>query len=115
MLISPSYGTASSAPRPEPWGHSRLPSSYRCLLPRHKKPSASVYAEADGSVILWGTYAFGEVNTELLRYFEYLGYNFIQGTPEQHEQAIKIAETMTPEKSSFEILDTEDFIIVKFG
>lgn len=67
------------------------------------------------SVISWGIFAFEEINTELLRCFDYLGYNFIQGTPEQNEQAIKIAETMTPEKSSFEILDTEDFIIVKFG
>ncbi|MBE7064688.1 MAG: hypothetical protein E7384_02595 [Ruminococcaceae bacterium] len=68
-----------------------------------------------GSVISWGMFAFDEVNTELLRYFEYLGYNFIQGTHEQNEKAIEIAETMTPEKSSFEILDTEDFVIVKFG
>ena len=67
------------------------------------------------SVISWGIFAFEEINTELLRCFDYLGYNFIQGTPEQNEQAIKIAETMTPEKSSFEIFDTEDFIIVKFG
>ena len=67
------------------------------------------------SVISWGVYAFGEVNTELLRYFEYLGYDFIQGTPEQNEQAIEIAKTMSPEKSWFEILDTEDFIVVKFG
>lgn len=67
------------------------------------------------SVISWGTYAFGEVNTELLRYFEYLGYDFIQGTPEQQMQAIEIAKTMTPEKSSYEILDTDDFIVVKFA
>lgn len=67
------------------------------------------------SVISWGIYAFKEVNTELLRYFDYLGYSFIQGTPEQNIQAIEITKSITPKKSSFEILDTEEFIVVKFG
>lgn len=67
------------------------------------------------SVISWGIYAFNEVNTELLRYYNYLGYDFIQGTEEQNEKAKIISESMEPQQSSYEIFDTDEFIVVEFG
>lgn len=67
------------------------------------------------SVISWGVYAFKEVNTELLRYFKYLGYDFIQGSKEQYDNGSLIAETMNPAESSYEVIETDEFIVVKFG
>ena len=93
--------------------HTILQSEENCDIDKAEGIPAG---QADNSsVISWGIYAFNEVNTELLRCFEFWGYNFVQGTPEQNAEAKIIAEQMTPKQSSYEIIDTEDFIVVKFG
>lgn len=67
------------------------------------------------SYISWGIQAFGEVNTELLKFFSYLGYDYIQGTKEMYEDALIKAENKPAWPENGSISDEDEYILVNFG
>lgn len=71
------------------------------------------------SVITWGVDAFGEVNTELLRIYSYLGYDFIQGSQEQFDEAEKITSELHDsgelKVNGYTIISQEGYTLVAFG
>lgn len=60
----------------------------------------------------WAIGAFGEVNTELLKYFRMNGHTFKQGTPEMFNEAIEISRyrPVWPAKGS--IFETPAYVVV---
>lgn len=67
------------------------------------------------SYITWGIAAFREVNTELLKFFSYLGYDFKQGTREMYDEALTVAEDLPAWPKNGSIIDNGDYILVNFG
>ena len=67
------------------------------------------------SYISWGVSAFKEVNTELLKFFSYLGYDYIQGTQEMYEDALVKAENKPAWPKNGSISDEGEYILVNFG
>lgn len=65
--------------------------------------------------ITWAVDAFGEVNTELLKFFSYLGYDYIQGTKEMYEDALIKAENKPAWPQNGSISDEGEYILVNFG
>lgn len=65
--------------------------------------------------ITWAVDAFGEVNTELLKLFSYLGYDYIQGTKEMYEDALIKAENKPAWPKNGSISDEDEYILVNFG
>lgn len=71
------------------------------------------HSEGVRSVIRWGVNAFNEPNTELLKVFKYLGYDFKQGTRDMYNQAQAISGSMPSFPKEGSIRDMGNFIIVK--
>ncbi len=67
------------------------------------------------SYISWSVSAFKEVNTELLKFFSYLGYDYIQGTKEMYEDALIKAENKPAWPQNGSISDEGEYILVNFG
>ncbi len=65
--------------------------------------------------ITWSIEAFDEVNTELLKFFSYLGYDFKQGTQEMYNEALVVAEDLPEWPKDGSIVDKGDYILVNFG
>lgn len=65
--------------------------------------------------ITWGEHAFGEVNTELLKFFSYCGFDFKQGTREMHDQAVEKSKTLPSWPNKGSIVDEGSFILVNWG
>lgn len=67
------------------------------------------------SVITWGTKAFQEINTELLKHFRINGYVILQGTDDMYQRGCQRAQDMQvwPEEGS--ICEEKDYILVNFG
>ena len=67
------------------------------------------------SYITWGAIAFGEPNTELYKFLDYHGINFLkQGTPEMFEEAKQFAQDMPQWPLAGSIVDVGEYIIVNF-
>lgn len=66
------------------------------------------------SYITWGVSAFDEVNTELLKFFSYHGYELKQGTKEMYQEALVYSEDMPEWPCSGSIVDKGEYIIVNF-
>ncbi|WP_332446125.1 glucosyltransferase domain-containing protein [Sphaerochaeta sp.] len=67
------------------------------------------------SYLSWGGGAFHEVNTELLKYFSYYGFDFKQGTEKMLENAKKVGEDLPSWPKTGSIIDVGDFIVVNLG
>lgn len=67
------------------------------------------------SYITWGVDAFNEVNTELLKFFSYIGHDYIQGTEEMYEEALLKAESQPAWPKQGSISDEGEYIVVNFG
>ncbi|MBR6619620.1 MAG: glucosyltransferase domain-containing protein [Clostridia bacterium] len=65
--------------------------------------------------ITWAVDAFGEVNTELLKFFSYLGYDYIQGTKEMYKDALIKAENKPAWPQNGSISDEGEYILINFG
>ena len=63
----------------------------------------------------WGVTAFGEVNTELLKFFSHEGFDFKQGTEEMYDEALVYAKSMESWPQLGAIVDMGEFILVNFG
>lgn len=67
------------------------------------------------SYLPWGVTAFGEVNTELLKFFSHEGFDFKQGTEEMYDEALVYAKSMESWPQQGAIVDMGEFILVNFG
>ncbi|NTW95985.1 MAG: hypothetical protein HGB31_05130 [Erysipelotrichaceae bacterium] len=66
------------------------------------------------SFINYGIHAFGEVNTELLNYAKYLGYDLIQGTDAMYEEAVEFSKSMPKWPSEGSVIERDEYILVHF-
>lgn len=73
------------------------------------------YNELHNSILAWGVSAFGEVNTELLNYFEMMGYELQQGTMEMYQEGEETAMEMMSYPQEGYIRDCGEYILVNFG
>jgi len=67
-----------------------------------------------GSYINWSTDAFDEVNTELLKFFEYNGFSIKQGSKDMFYEAEILSENMPEWPAQGSIKNNGDYIIVNF-
>ena len=90
-------------------GRRFLSSNDNGVIPGERKSFTASY-------ISWGEKAFGEVNTELIKFFDYCGFDKIkQGTALQYLDAEESAENMPAWPAQGSIRDDGEFIIVNFG
>lgn len=66
------------------------------------------------SYINWSINAFGEVNTELLNFFEYQGFSFKQGTRDMFNEAKELSKDMPRWPNKGSIKDNGKYIVVNF-
>lgn len=73
------------------------------------------YNEDHNSILSWGVFAFGENNTEIVKYFRMLGYELQQGTMEMYQEGKEISLEMPSYPEAGYIRDCGDYILVNFG
>lgn len=79
------------------------------------KDGKKITQTVGSSYITWGVKSFGEVNTELLKYFKLCGHTYKQGTEKQYVQAVKLQKSMASWPKQGSVLDNGDYIIVNLG
>lgn len=67
------------------------------------------------SYISWGVKAFDEPNTELHKFWNYLGYSFEQGTMEMYDEAVETIDEMPGWPADGSIVDRGDYIVIRLG
>ena len=64
------------------------------------------------SYLAWGIAAFGEPNTEILKFFHYLGYDLKRGNIKMYLEATEAIKNMPVFPTEGSIIEKEDYIIV---
>lgn len=67
------------------------------------------------SYITWATYAFNEPATELIKFFNLLGFNITQATKEMQKEAKLYIQSNLYEKKNVIFIERDNYIIVLFN
>lgn len=64
------------------------------------------------SIINWGNTAFKEMGTEINKFINSFGYNFLSISKEEYDQIIELYEILDEETKNKKIIELQDYIIV---